>query len=575
MRRERTRHWWRHGTAAVGLASCVLAAGLLWSVVRADSSGPNSPGTSVNDSGTGNVAWTSPGSVGVSDNARATASLNSSDTSNYAKATNFGFSIPSNAGIDGIQVDVERSEGNIDNRNTIRDNAVRIVKGGTVGSTDRSNGGVDWPTTDTYFSYGGSTDTWGTTWTPADINSSTFGFALSALDVRSGGPPSATEQARIDHIRITVYYSLPAFDQSGFRWFNNADSTDVGTPRAAQDTAATAPSQGTPFRLRALVHVSQASLGTSGQDFKLQFAGKGAGTCASPSGTPGSYTDVTGGTAIAYANNSPADGAALTTNGGDPVHSGHTTRAQTYEEANDFTNSQAPIASGEDGLWDFALVDSSAPESTAYCFRVVESDGTLLTSYVYPQITTAGSGGTAFDIVDSGGSPVANPSYAMNAKTVSFSCESATGTFGASDQRIRVSNGGTAEDWNLSLAATGGTTDFWDGTSGNYDYNDNGGAPAGCGDGADSDSLAGQLTVDPSAGTVTPQDGCTTTGISKGSSTAYLEGTTDEVTVLSGTTSSDTNCYWDFAGIGLDQLVPESQPSDTTSINMTLTLTVT
>ncbi len=578
MRHERTRRLGRLGSIAVaaGALACVVAAGLLWSMVQAASSGPNSPGTAVNDTGIGSAAWGSPGNATASDNNQASASIPLDAASNYLKATGFGFAIPSDAAIDGIQVEVERKDTNIGhNGYVVRDNAVRLVKAGVVGSTDRSSAS-DWPLSDTYASYGGSTDQWGESWTPADINGSGFGFAISAQAIRSGGPPNGSETVDIDHVRITVFYSVPAFDQSGFRWFANADSTDVGSPLAAQGNAASAPAQGTPFRLRMLLHVSQATLATSGQDFKLQFAGKGAGTCASPSGTPSSYTDVTGSTAIAYADNAtPADGAALTGNANDPTHGSDTVRNQTYEEANTFTNSQASIASGEDGLWDFALVDSSAPGSTPYCFRVVRSDGTLLSSYVYPQITTAGAGGTVFDIVDSGGNSVASPSYAMNAKTVSFDCESATGTFGTSSQRLRVSNGGTAENWNLTLAATDGPTDFWDGTNADYDFNDSGGSPAGCGDGTDTDSLAGQLTVDPSAGTISPESGCTTTGISKGTSTAYVEGSADEVTVLSGTTSSDTNCFWDFTGIGLDQKVPSEQPSDTTSINLTLTLAVT
>jgi len=183
----------------------------------------------------------------------------------------------------------------------------------------------------------------------------------------------------------------PAFNQSAYRFFNNADSTNVGTALAAQDTAATLGATGAAFRLRMLLHVADNNLEISGQAFKLQFVGKGTGTCAAPTGgTPAAYTDVTAATVIAYNNNAtPADGATLTANASDPTHGGDTVVNQTYEELNNFTNPTA-INNGQDGNWDFALVDTGAAASTAYCFRVVKDTGTVLDTYlVYPEITTA------------------------------------------------------------------------------------------------------------------------------------------------------------------------------------------
>ncbi|HEY6966428.1 MAG TPA: DUF6701 domain-containing protein, partial [Burkholderiales bacterium] len=178
--------------------------------------------------------------------------------------------------------------------------------------------------------------------------------------------------------------------QSAYRVFANADSTDVGTPLAALNTAAALGSGVTAFRIRTLLHVSDIDLGVSGQAYKLQFAGKGAGTCAAPSGTPATYTDVTGATVIAYNNNAtPADGAALTANANDPTHGAHTVVNQTYEEANNLTNTSA-ISAGQDGKWDFSLVANGAPLGTTYCFRVVKDTGTALDFYLaYPEVTTS------------------------------------------------------------------------------------------------------------------------------------------------------------------------------------------
>jgi hypothetical protein len=441
--------------------------------------GPNGTGTGADDNSIGTVSWSNPGNVTAEDGSDASAGQG---TSHYLKATNFGFSIPSGSSVDGITVEVKkRADAGV---GPVTDNAARIVKGGTIGSTDRSQGG-NWPTSDTYATYGGSSDLWGESWSASDINASNFGFALSA----SVGTSSI---ANIDYVRVTVKYS----------------------------------------------------------------AGSSSST-------------------IRY-NGSNNDGIALTDNANDPVHSGHTNNNQTYEEANNFTNSVSAVPAGQDGLWDFALVDDSAPGDTAYCFKAVDSGGSALNSYgVYPEITTFADTGpsTTADIVDAAGDPVASPSFAMNAHTLSFSCESVTGTFGASSQRIRVTNGLTAENWSLALAATSGATAVWSGGPTNYDFNDNSGSPAGCGDGADDDSLSGQISFDPSAGTLAPKSGCTNTGITKGSSGSFVEGTTDSLTILSGTTASDTDCYWDLTGADVSQQIPADQPTGSYSINLTLTLT--
>ncbi|MEA3249762.1 MAG: hypothetical protein U9Q03_05420 [Patescibacteria group bacterium] len=237
---------------------------------------------------------------------------------------------------------------------------------------------------------------------PNAINAGSTGlwdFALTDND----GIPSVTYCLRMvksDGSLFDTYSVIPevttaagtpptsTFDQSAYRMFANADSTDVGSTLAAQDTAATLVSNGDDFRLRALIHIGNANLTASGGSFKLQYAAR-SGTCDT-SFTGETYADVTGATAIAYNDNAtPADGAALTGNANDPVHSGHTTVDQTYEEANNFINT-SQVNIGEDGMWDFALTDSDGVSANTYCLRMVESDGTLLDTYsVIPEITTA------------------------------------------------------------------------------------------------------------------------------------------------------------------------------------------
>ena len=163
---------------------------------------------------------------------------------------------------------------------------------------------------------------------------------------------------------------------------------------------------------------------------------------------------MTDSTLIAYNNATPADGAALTANANDPTDGGRTIVNQDYEELNNFTNTEATIASGQDGKWDFALVDNGALSNTDYCFRIVKADGSTLNTYtVIPQITTAAGGSVSVDIVDNDDSPVPSPSVSMNSVVVTIGYQSATGVFGVSTEKIRVTNNSGNPQWTLTLAA--------------------------------------------------------------------------------------------------------------------------
>lgn len=165
------------------------------------SQGPRAPGTAANDASFGSNAWGSVNSVLTENGAGATVSLpGAGSNSNYLKVTNFGFTIPLNAKITGITVEVRRCA---QFTQTAKDTRVRIVKGGVIGSQDKSNG-ADWPGGGAfaYQSYGGVADLWNETWTPAQINASDFGFVIANTWSGSGGAAFLS----VDHIRITVHY---------------------------------------------------------------------------------------------------------------------------------------------------------------------------------------------------------------------------------------------------------------------------------------------------------------------------------------------------------------------------------
>lgn len=165
--------------------------------------GPLSGSTSANVSLAGSSAsWTNPGNALSSDNSYASASLSSNgDFTDYLQITNFGFNIGVSNTIVGIEVEIEKFG------DKVKDNQVRIVKGGSIGTTDQSDN-ANWSNTDTnsYTLYGASNDLWGETWTPSDINASDFGVAISARRVGGGGGAAVPN---IDHIRITVYFEIP------------------------------------------------------------------------------------------------------------------------------------------------------------------------------------------------------------------------------------------------------------------------------------------------------------------------------------------------------------------------------
>ena len=163
------------------------------------SEGPNSPGTVVSDATVGTIVWGNPNEAKASDNIWAIAP--GDGISEYLLCTNFGFSIPDGATIDGITVAVEKNS--FDSQFGVTDEHVKIVKGGSIGTTNKADTGTEWPTTDGTATYGGVSDLWGETWTAADINASNFGIVVSS-DSSAG---IGGDQARIDHVTITVTYT--------------------------------------------------------------------------------------------------------------------------------------------------------------------------------------------------------------------------------------------------------------------------------------------------------------------------------------------------------------------------------
>lgn len=129
--------------------------------------------------------------------------LNPSKYSDYLKMTNFSMSIPLAVTICGIEVQIDRKASGLSLGAVVKDYRVRLVKGGSIVTASNKASGSGWSGSETTATYGSSSDLWGATWTPADINNANFGFAFSA---EISGLLGVFLSADIDNVRITVYY---------------------------------------------------------------------------------------------------------------------------------------------------------------------------------------------------------------------------------------------------------------------------------------------------------------------------------------------------------------------------------
>ncbi len=193
------------------------------------------------------------------------------------------------------------------------------------------------------------------------------------------------------------------------------------------------------------------------------------------------------------------------------------------------------------------------------------------------QQITAGTLST--DVLDASRAPVASPTAALTSKSFSFNCQSAgtasTGTLGINAQRIYVMNPDNADNgWNLTIAATSGATSLWEnaGATQTFDFNDP--TTSGCGDGGDADGRPGQLSIDPSVGSVTADClSCGNTGVTLGSGSAFSQGVTDAITLISAAAGSDDIWRGYLTNAALSQTIPAEQTVDNYDVNFTITVT--
>lgn len=162
--------------------------------------GPSFVGTGANFNDAGTTAWSNPtnaqgDTTGTAATSIAGASVN--NTSQVLRLSNFGFTIPSDATIDGITVEIENS---VANNNRIAWNNVRLMKALTEGGTNLSDAAALF--TKAFKTFGSGSNLWGNSLAPSDVNGTGFGVSVKVIRTAT---QAAT--ASIFRARITVTYT--------------------------------------------------------------------------------------------------------------------------------------------------------------------------------------------------------------------------------------------------------------------------------------------------------------------------------------------------------------------------------
>jgi hypothetical protein len=142
--------------------------------------------------------------------------------SHWLVATGFGFNIPSDASIYGIVAYFYRMGTGVDYQ---RDYSLKIIQDGTIQGSEHASPAY-WPTSWILASYGNSSDLWGLSWTPSQINANNFGVAISTQNTLISGADTY-----IDYVKIQVYYaqSSPSYNNESQICSSGADKSDVAT----------------------------------------------------------------------------------------------------------------------------------------------------------------------------------------------------------------------------------------------------------------------------------------------------------------------------------------------------------
>jgi len=177
----------------------------------------------------GDAAWNTPSNVSVAGQVTSTI-LDAvvAPISDSLLVTNFGFNIPSGATISGIVFSFSRK---CNATFSAKDFNISVLQGGAAVGTNHANS-HPWPTSLTPMTYGASTDLWGASWTPAQINASNFGLKIQVIDVSTNPNDVSNTISVAGIVTATVYYNVtnsPSWSNVNGSFSNNPASPATAT----------------------------------------------------------------------------------------------------------------------------------------------------------------------------------------------------------------------------------------------------------------------------------------------------------------------------------------------------------
>lgn len=144
------------------------------------------------------------GNIRNDDGIFATATISAGDETPYLVAKNFGFNIPLDATITGIEARIKRMY--VAPSTNIGDTITKLYLNGVLLGNNKSGGSVLWSGTLQESVYGGNNDLWGAGLTVANVNNSTFGIASKF----AGDPFGTSGVGKIDYVKLKIYYIVPS-----------------------------------------------------------------------------------------------------------------------------------------------------------------------------------------------------------------------------------------------------------------------------------------------------------------------------------------------------------------------------
>ena len=213
--------YWSHGSgasywegdlvSAVNTPTTTITYRLICDGSDYDSSAWKAPGTVASgitlDPGV--YAWNDPNNAKVDDDFNyTTADTKSGEPTQFLKCTNFGFSLPADVTIVGVEVNIQRMASVAGD---VEDYGVYLFNSDASPIGDNKKDPDAWPGwgMEESVRYGASNDTWSRALTKAIVEGSAFGVIIAAV-----GKSGTLRTAEIDYVEMKLYYK----HRPGYNW---------------------------------------------------------------------------------------------------------------------------------------------------------------------------------------------------------------------------------------------------------------------------------------------------------------------------------------------------------------------